>query len=299
MQPPQHEGDPRWPNLFILGAPRSGTTSLHTWLQDMRHPDVFMSAVKEPHFFSGFDLPDLERAILQTTTEPDDYLALFTDGARARWRGEASSYYLADPDVAPRIAARAPEAKLIAILRDPVDRAFSHYLLYGRRGAQKSFAATIDDIRSDDVPTNPAYDFIEHGMYAEQLSAYLRHFRRDQILVLYFDELREPTAVLRKVLDFLGADRAPLEGYEPATAQNAYSKPRNRLAAAVLSNDALARAGLRFVPRPLVRRIRGGLLSEGDKPRIDLQTRAELEAVFSPGLAALEELLGEDVSRLR
>src|SRR5262245_18943620 len=104
-----------------MGAPRSGTTSLYEYLSP--HPEVFMSPVKEPEFFSSCPSPpsaldaDLRR-----------YLALFERAGDAKVRGEASTGYLAHPTAAIHVHRCVPDARLIAILRDPADRAHSHFV---------------------------------------------------------------------------------------------------------------------------------------------------------------------------
>lgn len=290
-----------WPNFFIVGEPRSGTTSLHTWLADLGHPDLYMSAVKEPHFFARFDMPSLERSILQTTDDEQRYLAMFADGADRRVRGESSSYYLSDPGAPAAIAERVPDAKLVAIVRNPVERAFSHYLLYGRRGVQeKTFAQTIDDILDENTSTNLAYDFVEHGRFATHLERVFENFDRSQVLVVEFDDIRfRPIETLAGVLGFLGLDTAPIEGYVPAEAQNSYAEPRNRLAATLLGSERLTRWGLRVVPRPLARRIRARMLTAGTKPVLDPATRRRLQELYAPEIDRLERMLGVEMPSLR
>src|SRR5437763_505157 len=105
--------DARWPNLFVVGAPKAGTTSL--WLYLDRHPDIWMAPVKEPQFFSGL------------WYDQDSYLRLFAPGARFKLRGEASPSYLAKAGVAEASKRVSPDARIVIMLRDPVERAYSKY----------------------------------------------------------------------------------------------------------------------------------------------------------------------------
>ena len=109
--------DPRWPNLFVVGAPRAGTTSLYHYLR--QHPEIYMSPLKEPHFFSHSN-PQSDTVV----KHQDAYLRLFDAARGEKLRGEASPAYLADPDAPARIKDASPEAKIVAVLREPVSRAF-------------------------------------------------------------------------------------------------------------------------------------------------------------------------------
>ena len=121
------------PNFFIVGAPRAGTTSLYRYLR--RHPQVFMPAVKEPHFFANIN-PDPDQRHLFPAMDEGQYVRLFRGALHYRAIGEASPSYLVTKGAAERIKARVPNAKIIMLLRDPTERAFSHYLMDIRDGLQ-------------------------------------------------------------------------------------------------------------------------------------------------------------------
>jgi hypothetical protein len=117
--------DDPWPNLFIVGAAKAGTTSLYHYLA--QHPDIYMAPVKEPHFFSRIHpAPELE-AFFPHVSDEADYLSLFANAHAETVRGEASTSYLSHPDVADAIWQKRPEAKIVIMLRDPVERAYSNY----------------------------------------------------------------------------------------------------------------------------------------------------------------------------
>ena len=130
------------PSFLIVGAQKSGTTSLYHYLS--QHPQVFMSSVKEPNFFAfegqqvDYRGPAGQPASinLYSVTDWDDYQRLFADAGAAVALGEASTLYMAVPGTAERIRQRIPDVRIIAILRDPVDRAFSSYLHCRRTGRE-------------------------------------------------------------------------------------------------------------------------------------------------------------------
>jgi hypothetical protein len=203
----------RLPDFLIIGAQKAGTTSLHVSLR--KHPDVWLPRMKEVHFFDW-----------AYTNGIDWYLEHFEDAGDETVVGETSPFYLFHPAVPERVAAVLPDAKLIAVLRDPVDRAVSHYqyqVKYGgeRRPMAEAFAADEDRIEVEEDIT--AYDEFGHainsrsylgrGCYARQLERWFKCFPREQSLVI------ESTTISRAsrdgfytVLDFLGVARV-----EPAT----------------------------------------------------------------------------------
>jgi hypothetical protein len=187
------------PTFFIIGAPKAGTTSLHNYLAE--HPEIHMSAVKEPRFFAGPEnglpfppdwVPDL-----------GDYERLFETGLAVR--GESSTDYAIHPrrsGVPERIMGSVPEAKFVYMVRDPVKRTISHYrMIVALMGEQRSLAGVLGDL--DDLYS----PYISASLYATQMERYLRHFPEDRVLVVDQADLlaaRGPT--LSRIFGFLGVD---------------------------------------------------------------------------------------------
>jgi len=187
----ERRDDSRLPNFFIIGASKAGTISLYFYLG--WHPDVSMSSVKETNFFLGDDY--MERL--------DDYQGYFDPGARPR--GEASPRYSAHPfveGVPERIHSLVPDARLIYLVRDPVDRAIAHYyqrLAFNR--APRTIEAAFADLGD---PRNP---FLCASRYAQQVARYIALFPRENLLIIDSSDLRrDRRATLRSVFAFLGAD---------------------------------------------------------------------------------------------
>jgi len=121
-----------WPNFFIVGAPRAGTSSLWEYLK--AHDEIFMSTLKEPNFFHNVLLKNKPQYSISNKKK---YLNLFKDVKNEKAIGEASTTYLHDPDSAQLIHAVVPKARIIIILRNPIDRAFSHYSFHVKLGIQQ------------------------------------------------------------------------------------------------------------------------------------------------------------------
>lgn len=197
----------RLPDFFIVGHHKSGTTALYEMLR--RHPQIFMPAVKEPKFFAT-DLParlepDGARGLPQTMAE---YTALFAPAGADQLAGEASPSYLRSEAAAGEIAAVRPDAKLIAILREPASFLRSLHLQMVQSHVESELdlrrALAAEEVTRTGV-TRRRYS--DHVRYVDQLRRYEDRFPRDQFLVLIYDDFRaDNEATLRRVLGFLGVD---------------------------------------------------------------------------------------------
>jgi len=205
------------PNFLVVGPPRAGTTSLNSYLQ--QHPDIFMSPVKEPHYFDFMNgMPELHGNPTPAIRDwwdsrvltPEAYRRLF-DGVRAETTiGEATPNYLGTPECPERIRALIPETRLVAVLRDPVDRAYSHFCHNRRCGLEPcgDFAeALADEPRRITRNWDLGWCYMRAGRYEEQLQRYLKVFSSEQVGVFLYDDLRaDPVACVRNIFRFLGVD---------------------------------------------------------------------------------------------
>jgi hypothetical protein len=178
------------PTFLVIGAMKAGTTSLHEYLRT--HPSIFMPELKEPEFFSE---PD------RWARGVDWYSSLFEPGADRPIRGEASTGYTRFPRFAEtpeRIARVLPDARLVYLLRDPVDRMRSHYhhsVLLGREHRPVDEALLGGD------------GYLETSRYATQLRRYLDHFPAEQVMVAFSEDMRtDRRATLERICRFVGAD---------------------------------------------------------------------------------------------
>ncbi|MFW6060545.1 MAG: sulfotransferase family protein [Phycisphaeraceae bacterium] len=202
------------PNFLVIGAARCGTSSLCARLAS--HPDIFISDPKEPFFFSHDEL--YQRGFAW-------YESHFRNAGTAKAVGEGSTTYTKHaqfPHVAERIARDLPHARLIYVVRHPLDQIASHYMVL-RSHAENAIrhGAAVGPLFADSVRQNPV--LVDTALYWKQINRYRRHFPDRQILVVFFEDYRDaPDRTLRAMLEFLNVDLdVPLE--ETAGARHASS----------------------------------------------------------------------------
>lgn len=214
-------------NLFIAGAAKAGTTSLYHWLR--QHPNVFMSPVKEPNYFStdidpeAFSsfykkntylhtdkyfsqnrLDDLQVTFIRKSTY---YNQLFQAANQEAYLGEASTSYMYSFNAAKEIYRYNPESRIIFILRNPAERAYSHYLMALKYGHVYGdfYSALQNDINRNNKGWGRSELFVELGFYYDQLKRYFKLFPQKQLLILLYEDLKaDPLAARNTCLRFLG-----------------------------------------------------------------------------------------------
>lgn len=269
------------PNFLIIGAMRSGTTSLARYLG--AHPDVFVAQDKELHFF------DLNR-----DRGLDWYRAQFTGAEGERMVGEATQTYMYDGEAVDRMASDLPDAKLIAILRDPVKRAYSHYWQNHARGTEPlsfpdAIAAEPERLASSDKQSRFFFSYVDRGLYVRQLRRICEHYPRASLHVLLFEDLRDaPAEAYRSACAFLGVD----DDFLPPN----IGVPINRY---VSFRSVKLRALGKKLPRALRRAVGRLNTQEASYPPMDPGVRAELRQRFAADNAALETWLDRDLSEWR
>jgi hypothetical protein len=212
----------RLPTFLIIGAAKSGTSSLFSYLK--QHPQIGMCTRKEPGFFAFDNRPypyRLPRTPISrakgTITSLARYQALYAHTRPDQARGEASHLYLTfAAEASASIKRHVPQAKLVVVLRQPADRAYSHYLMQRGRGLEPlSFGAAIAAEPARRAQGwDPDWWYSEVGRYGAQLATYRRHFPLEQMrVVLYEDLVRDPRAVLASIFAFIGVDPT----FEPDT----------------------------------------------------------------------------------
>ncbi len=293
------------PNFLVIGARKAGTTSLYHYLD--QHPDVFMSPVKEPNFFAiegekaDYRGPDADTRINRwSVADPEEYQALFSGAGGAGAVGEASPAYLCNPDAPERIRRHVPEAKLIAILRDPAERAYSAYMHQVRDGRETlAFAEALDaEERRTNANWAPAWRYKAEGFYQVCLSRYYELFGREQVRVYLYEDLGDdPRGVMRDVYRFLGVDAS----FEPDTSRrhNPSGVPKNRLLMSVLKRPNPLKAAARsLLPRKARARLSSALQERNlsEAPPLDPQARRRLVGLYQEDVLALQDLIGRDLS---
>ncbi|MGB0653749.1 MAG: sulfotransferase family protein, partial [Thermoplasmatota archaeon] len=259
-------------DTFLVGAAKASTTSLFDALA--QHPDVFAPPVKEPHFLTGVervtvrqakareaagDLPTGSRQLpVYPVTSRAAYEKLYRGAEAGQRRLDGSTSLLWHPEGPARVLAEAPDARAIAVLRDPVDRAWSHYRMDVRRRRQLLgfHDALLADQAFADRRWGVARLYLELGHYDEQVARWQAALD-GRLLVLTFPELtRDTKRTLERVARHLDLDPAGMPAELPRS--NEGGVPRNRLAAAV-TGSRLAKSAARFVPTRLRNRALGAL----------------------------------------
>jgi hypothetical protein len=296
------ELDPRlpMPNFFVVGAAKAGTTSLHAYLSE--HREVFMSTRKEPHYFSCFEMrPEFDN-FEPAVRDPREYQDLFRGSEGRKAVGEASPSYLCDPNAAAQIKASIPNAKIIISLRNPVQRAYSHYLMEYYAGREKlPFNAALEaDQRRPEKGWGVSFQYIELGLYAEQVERYLGVFGRQNVLVILFEDLIRATApVMQQVARFLDVDPAGFPEAAFNKVHNPFEASRGPLARALLRFRPLRVWSKRWAPQKLRDAVNRVVFAGGKKPQMDDAARQQLAERFAPDLQQLEQLLERDLGVLR
>ena len=183
---------PSIPHFVIVGAPKCGTTSLYRYLQ--QHPRVFMPENKEPRFFCDYPVASFEFGTKQfhpsIVTAPDEYLGLFCDAPPGAILGEASTDYLSCPGVAERLHAWNPEAKIIVMLRDPIDRAYSEYQHSIAANFQTlSFAESLrEEKRRFAEGYDPIFAHVRRSLYTDGVNDFQQKFGQSNVKVILFEQ---------------------------------------------------------------------------------------------------------------
>lgn len=291
------------PDFFIVGAPKTGTTSLHHYLR--QHPRLFMPAVKELNYFgSDRELRNTPRLTL------DEYLSVFRPAGAADRIGEASVSYLRSSLAAKEIAEFAPHAQAIVMLRDPVEvmHALHTELVFLGSEDLTDFAAAVaaeadrrEGRRIPSAANNPrAVLYREAVAFGEQLQRYFDALGREHVHVIIFDDFKADTAAaVRDTFRFLNVDDAfqpTLEVVNPAKVARLRAIQR-----VLQSPPGWVRRSVRSVlPRPTRKRIYRGVSRLNARPQsrepLAPELRGQLVAELTPEIDRLETMLGRDLS---
>lgn len=294
------------PNFFIVGAARSGTTSLDRYLS--QHPEIYVTPKKENHFFatdyfpSAFNGPGDERLNQLLIRDEDQYAQLFAGAAGAKAIGESSAFYLCFPSTAERIAQAVPAAKIIIVLREPVARAYSAYMFMVRDGRETlgfEEGLSLEEERKQ-KDFEPIWWYKELSLYYKQVKHYLDVFGTQQVKVLLYDELfANPGQVLRDVYTFLGVKEDV--AIDTSVRYNLSGAPKSRRFYNLLDNfiynpNPLEKHIKSLVPQHL--RVAWASKAIGMFTRpvpITTQIHEQLKVHFAEDVSKLEDLLQRDL----
>ena len=295
------------PDFLIAGAPKAGTTAVHVALA--RHPQLYLSRVKEPKYFLTSGRPRAQggpgdaKTLRAQVWQLEAYEALFADAPPDTLLGESTSLYLRDADALRRIHATIPDVRIIALLRDPVDRAHSNWAHLWSAGLEPEHdfvTACLLEQKRTEAGWAPFWRYLSLSKYGEQLDLLWTLFPREHTLVLRYRELREsPAETLDRITAFLGV-RTGLVTQTTAENVTAHAtiSPANRAVARALRIGSSLEGAL---PAPFDKSVglANGFLSrhlQREQRVREPLTRDQREALlphFIDDITLLERLMGE------
>jgi hypothetical protein len=300
---------PPQPDFLIVGAPKAGTTALHSALA--QHPDVFMTQPKEPKFWlcdgappPAWCGPGDAHSQQEWIWRADEYAALFDAGRDHPVRGESTAFYLWSRGAHRRIAEELPDVRLIAVVRDPVDRAYSNWMHLWSDGLEPLADFEVAFARQDErveAGWAPFWRYRELGMYGEQLAHLQRYVDPARVLVMrYRDIVDDPPAAVDRACRFLGIATGTVATI-PRDNSRGYVTPgwRPAVLGPVVRTGALLG---QLAPPEVWRRLHAPLIgqlsgrAEAARPRLTEAQRERLVPAFAEDVALLAEVTGEDFS---
>ena len=292
----------KFPNFLIIGAAKAGTSSLHYYLS--QHPQIFMPTLKEPKFFAlegqklNFKNPD-QAINHDSVTTLEEYQKLFQNATDEAAIGEASPLYLYSERAASLIKLHIPDVKLIVVLRNPVERAFSCYTHLLREGYEAlSFEESLQ-METQRIRDNWAHlwHYKEAGFYSRQLKPFLKLFRKEQIKIILFDDLcKDSVSVLQEIFDFLEVDPNFIPDLEK---RNVSGMPKSLLLQKILFRGNFLRdTFLSIFPKSLYRNLAKRIKkwNMGKKPSLESATRHHLSTLYHADIVELQTLIQKDLS---
>jgi len=302
------------PNFFLVGAVKAGTTAFHDMLS--QHPEIYMAPIKEPNFFAQPDLQpnlytdqyrrsvsfDISRYVKGTMRQVihiadvnnwDDYHLLFKNVRHERAIGEGSNSYLYCSSVAQHIARQLPHAKIIMILRNPVERAWSHYLMNRKLGypVRPDFLEEIhEDTRAQPQGWGITANYFRLGLYSEQVERFLSAFPSCQVKITLYDDFhRAPRETLSDTFEFL--DVNPTFNVDLHTQKNKAALPRWPSLQGALQRSSMSHAIKRKMPSSIKTVIEKILLDHTKLPKLGELERQTLANLYDCDIRKLEKIL--------
>lgn len=309
------------PNFFMVGVVKGGTTSLHHYLA--MHPEVYMSPVKETNYYSrkdidtskfakayahdvnvdlkGFLASDMKETIhIAHVTEEEDYNNLFKNVKNEIAIGEASNSYILYKNAPKLIFEDYPHAKIIVMLRNPIERAFSQYVMNLRLGKTlvKDF---IEEIEQDAATKNTGWganhQYLYIGNYYEQVKRYLDIFPEEQLLICWYNEYKANSEkVVKSIYKFLGVDEN--FGVDTSEKLNTAGVPKFGKLNYLINQFGIISWAKRNFPRSWRASFKKLMYTDdkGQIPEITSKEKAYLINYYKEDILKLQELLGKDLN---
>jgi len=289
----------RWPNLFIVGAPRAGTNSLFRYLKEI--PQIFTSHEKEPNFFNSYTVRDNGTTFLQPIRDKDSYLKLFENATDQMYLCESTTHYLFDPECPKLIHNVSPNSKIIITLRDPVEREYSHYKLIFRRTLVKKIDyddSFLQEIKKQMKEKNNSWEpglRLETGLYTQNIKRYLEIFGKENVKILIFENwINDPKTMMKEIMQFLKIDYnlEKFQGEIHYKSDN-LKVPRSDASRYFLQTGSRNKVIKKIIPRFILNYVRDNLFTKKTLyPKLDSQSRKILIDFYHDDVKDLEKFLG-------
>jgi hypothetical protein len=298
------------PNFFLVGAAKAGTTSLYHYLRS--HPQIFLCPIKEPNYFAK-DI-DTTAYLKERRQEPvdinqflncdtemsahsghlrrwDDYLALFAKRHSEVAVGECSVSYLVSKLAADKIKTAIPDARIIIILRDPVERAYSHYIMDLIEGAARGGFLQVLARQTKNPPRH--WGIVDTSLYYHQVQRYYDAFGRSRVKVVLYEDLKEPDTLMKEIFRYLKVD----EKHRADTSQrfNAAKLPPSQMLHYLLNRARLQRLLSKYTPCRIKDFVRSCYYQTAP-PSVSPRERERLLEVFHSDTLQLAELIQRNLS---
>lgn len=293
----------QYPHFIIVGAPKAGTTSLFKYLN--QHPQVYFPKRKEPMFFCDYDAnfagPSADWYNANMINEPESYLSMFADADEHKVTGEASTDYLSCPNAAVRIKNWNPDIKIIIILRNPIDRAYSEHMnLVSRMREEVDFLESIN-LEEQRIKNGypPYFWHVRRGLYYEAVRNYLSIFDQKKVQVLFYDDLTQsPEQVIESILSFLDLETIPVDTSERF---NISGRPKSRFLQHLLlsGKKRFINGSLGALMRKnelIGKTYRSLMVSNMEKPKLKKHEFRYVRDIFYEDIIKLQDFLNLDLS---
>lgn len=299
------------PDFLIIGAGKSGTTSLDNYLK--QHPDIFIPELKEPNFY-GYELTKIAdfngdqgeiNHYKSSVTNLEDYLKLFKGAKPGQKKGETSNTYMYHKDAPTRIKYYIPDVKLVAILRQPAERLYSRYLHLARenRVPTNSFSDCLDK----DTIWWKRNDLIKEGFYYKNILPYYELFPKENIKVILYEEFNsQPGKVLKDLYNFLGVDSEFKN--DTSIKYNESGIIKNKFIDKIYGQNGIVKNAVRsLIPNTLLQKIKSNDTFQRNlstlrgnnlvRPKFDPNLKSQLtKEVYHSDILQLQELIGRDIT---
>jgi hypothetical protein len=279
------------PNLFIVGAPKAGSTFLYQNLKS--HPELYFTKIKELNFFSHSSIIESKSYYKDYRVKSlEKYLTFYEDAKAQKFLTDVSVSYFAYPDVANKIHAFNPNAKIIISLRNPISRAFSHYLMDKRMGyASNSF---LDYIKDDAKRTHHFHQYIGNSLYYKCVMNYIKVFGEENVLILILEEM---DVEMSRVYKFLGIKPDAID-IDTTQKLNSNKKPKNKLAKLIQKNRSLTSKLKMIIPYSFASKLKFLLYKEADNELISEGELLRVKELILNDTLKLQEYMNRNLIEL-